>query len=129
MYIYNLHHYSYKGTCLVMQMQHQTASVEHMMISTVTCGDSSSHHPVHTRAQSPAAGGGGGGGDSAKQTWQKQGSHKKESGAEYLVNIQHWSPGRVLMLASVFIYTFIRFYDVTAQIFSTVHCDSAVATT
>ena len=35
MYIYNLHHYSYKGTCLVMQMQHQTASVEHMMISTV----------------------------------------------------------------------------------------------
>ena len=56
MYIYNLHHYSYKGTCLVMQMQHQTASVEHMMISTVTCGDSSSHHPVHTRAQSPAAG-------------------------------------------------------------------------
>ena len=81
--------------------------LEHVMTSTVTRGDSSDHYlPSPHAGPASRGGGGGGGGDSAKQTLQKQGSHKKESGAEYLVNIQHWSPGRVL--ASVFIYTFIR---------------------
>ena len=84
--------------------------LEHVMTSTVTCGDSSDHY-----LPSPHAGPASRGGAAAavavavapqKQTLQKQVSHKKESGAEYLVNIQHWSPGRVL--ASVFIYTFIR---------------------